>query len=113
MYRSAGRDPDVVSELFYNDCNSEDHAWAFERLTPFPVRPLTEPLHVPRLWTAPIPRNFILCKEDHSHPLEMGNYLMRALGVTNLLGMRSSHSPFLSRPAETAKSLDICAKKSV
>jgi hypothetical protein len=35
---------------------------------------------------------------------------MRVLGVTTCVGINTSHSPFISQPAETAKLLDICAR---
>jgi hypothetical protein len=35
---------------------------------------------------------------------------MERLGVTTSFGIASSHSPFISRPRETAELLDLCAR---
>jgi hypothetical protein len=35
---------------------------------------------------------------------------MRRLGLTTAVSIASSHSPFISRPADTAKLLDVCAQ---
>ena len=35
---------------------------------------------------------------------------MKRLGLTTCVSIVSSHSPFLSRPADTAKLLDLCAR---
>jgi pimeloyl-ACP methyl ester carboxylesterase len=101
---------EAAAKLFYHDCTPEDQAWAFEHLTPLPVAPAMEPFHLPRFWDEPIPRDFIVCTDDRSHPVAMDNQFMRRLGLTTALSIVSSHSPFLSRPAETAKLLDVCVR---
>jgi hypothetical protein len=35
---------------------------------------------------------------------------MSRLGLTTALSIISSHSPFISRPADLAKLLDVCAR---
>ncbi len=100
----------AANRLFYHDCAPEDQDWAWERLTPLPVGPTLEPFHAPRFWSAPIPRDFVIATEDRSHPLSLDNAFMRRLGLKTALSIVSSHSPFLSRPAETAHVLDCCAR---
>jgi pimeloyl-ACP methyl ester carboxylesterase len=107
---NAMTDREGTNLFFYHDCSPEDQAWAFEHLTPQPMEPLTTPIHIPRFWNSPIPRDFILCTDDRSHPLEYDIGFMRVLGVTTCVGINTSHSPFISQPAETAKLLDICAR---
>ena len=103
-------DKETVISLFYHDCSPADQAWALERITPQPLEPLTTPIHVPRFWDSPIPRNFILCTDDRSHPVQMDNGFMTSLGVSRCIGMKTSHSPFISQPEETARVLDLCAR---
>jgi hypothetical protein len=69
----------------------------------------SEPFHLPRFWSAPIPRDVIICTDDRSHRLEIDRDSLERLGVTLSFGIASSHSPFISRPADTAKLLDRCA----
>lgn len=103
-------DPQVAVSLFYHDCTPEDQAWALERLTPQPLEPLIAPIRVPRFWSSTIPRSFILCTDDRSHPIGMDNDFMAALGVSRCIGLRASHSPFISQPAGTAAAIDLCAR---
>ena len=101
--------PEAANKIFYHDCAPEDQAWAFDHLTPLPLAPVSEPFHLPNFWSAPIPRDYITCTDDFTHPLSMDNEFMRRLGLGTGLSIISSHSPFISRPADTAKLLDVCA----
>jgi pimeloyl-ACP methyl ester carboxylesterase len=101
--------PDVANAIFYHDCSAEDQAWAWDNLTPLPITPAMEPFVLPRFWATPIPRDFVVCTDDRSHTIADDNMFMRRLGLTTSLGITSSHSPFISRPADTAKLLDIAA----
>jgi pimeloyl-ACP methyl ester carboxylesterase len=102
--------PEAANALFYHDCTPEDQEWAWSHLTPLPIKPATEVFRLPRFWDAPIPRDFVICTDDRSHPIEMDNLFMGRLGLTSAFSIVSSHSPFISRPAETAKLLDRCAR---
>lgn len=88
-------------EFFYHDCDEATVRWAFSRLSPgispFP----NEKLHLPRLWHMQPLRSYILCRQDRSKPQTMSEDVIRRLGVEPLT-IDSSHSPFLSRPAELA-----------
>jgi pimeloyl-ACP methyl ester carboxylesterase len=88
-------------EFFYHDCDEQTVDWAFSRLSPgispFP----NEKLHLPRFWEAQLPRSYIRCLQDRSKPRAMSEEVIRRLGVEPLT-IDSSHSPFLSRPAELA-----------
>ena len=79
-------------------------------MTPLVVGPTLEIMDVPRFWDAPIPRDFIMCSDDFSHPVSSDNEFMRRLGLSACFSIRSSHSPFVSLPEETAKLLDLCAR---
>jgi len=75
-----------------------------------PLAPTLEPFNLPRFWNTPIVRDYILCSDDYSHPVALDNEFMKRLGLTTCVSIVSSHSPFLSRPADTAKLLDVCAR---
>jgi len=91
-------------QFFYHDCDDETVDWAFSKLSPgispFP----TERLRLKGLWDAQPARSYILCRRDKSKPLAMSEEVIRRLGVEPLV-IDSSHSPFLSRPAELAELL--------
>jgi hypothetical protein len=100
---------DAPNALFYHDCTPADREWAWEHLTPLPLAPAAEVFRLPNFWDVPIPRDFIVTTDDRSHPMALDNAFMARLGLTTAFGIASSHSPFISRPADTAKLLDRCA----
>jgi pimeloyl-ACP methyl ester carboxylesterase len=92
-------------DFFYHDCDEATADWAFDRLTPeTPGDTLTTTLSVPRFWAADLPRSFILCQQDRSQPRWQADVTIKRLGV-DALTIDTSHSPFLSRPAELAELL--------
>jgi len=101
--------PRAANALFYHDCSPEDQAWAWARLTPMPLAPSQEVFHLPTFWGSAIPRDFLLTTDDRSHSVAQDNAFMRRLGLSTALSIVSSHSPFVSMPAETAQLLDRCA----
>jgi len=103
----------AANALFYHDCSAMDQNWAWERLTPLPVAPSLEPFHLPRFWSTPIPRDFVITTDDRSHTVAMDNLFMKRLGRTTAYSIVSSHSPFLSRPVDTARVLETCTKGSL
>jgi pimeloyl-ACP methyl ester carboxylesterase len=100
----------AANKLFYHDCSKEDQDFAWEKLQPQPIGPALEPFNMPNFWKAPIPKDFIITTDDYSHPVAMDNFFMQRIGLTSAFSIVSSHSPFLSRPAETAKVLDACSR---
>lgn len=101
---------EAANKLFYHDCRPKDQDWAWEHLTPLPVSMATERFFLPNFWNSSIPRDLIVSTEDHSHPVAMDNVFMRRLGLSSAFSIVSSHSPFISCPAETAKVLNACAR---
>lgn len=92
-------------KYFYHDCDEQTARWAFERLCPERFGETTVmPVSVPRFWAANLPRSFILCLQDRSMPRWLADTVIHRLGVEPLT-IDTSHSPFLSRPAELAELL--------
>ncbi len=52
--------PRAANRVFYHDCDPDDQAWAFSRLTPLPLAPTLEPFVLSRFRDARIPRDYIL-----------------------------------------------------
>jgi pimeloyl-ACP methyl ester carboxylesterase len=97
-------DRDGAHATFYNDCDEDLVDWAAERLLPQPLAPVIEPISVPNFWAADLPRSYVLCLRDNAWPLRVGQLQARRMGVEPLV-MDSSHSPFMSQPAELAQLL--------
>jgi len=92
-------------KYFYHDCDERTARWAFERLCPERFADTaTTPVSVPRFWAADLPRSYIRCLQDRSKPRWLSDVVTVRLGVEPLT-IDSSHSPFLSRPAELAELL--------
>ena len=104
-------DFESVVEMFYHDCTPADQRWAFERLLPQPLAPAVEPIHVPNFWQSSIPRNMLFGLADRGHPQALITQGMSQLGLTIAVGINTSHSPFISRPNETARLLDLCVQR--
>ncbi|KHK92615.1 alpha/beta fold hydrolase [Novosphingobium malaysiense] len=88
--------------FFYHDCDEQTARRAFERLTPAPVGFIQEPVHLSRFWHADLPRSYIRCLQDRAAPAWLSAQAAERLGVEPLT-IDASHSPFLSRPRETAE----------
>lgn len=102
------RDVESTAEYFCHDCSAADQRWAFEHLTPQPLAPQAEPIHLARFWESTVPRSYIACAQDHLFSPEIDRRLMDRLGVESPVVVNTSHSPFLSRPAELADALELC-----
>jgi pimeloyl-ACP methyl ester carboxylesterase len=90
---------------FYHDCDETTARWAFAQLTPeIAGDTATTPVSVPHFWSAEPRRSFIRCEQDRSQPRWLADVTARRLGVEPL-PIDTSHSPFLSRPAELAELL--------
>jgi len=93
---------DGARQLFFHDCDDATVEWAFERLGPERAgETSTEPVSLPHLWAADLPRSYIRCLQDRAKPVWLSDLVADRLGVAPLT-IDASHSPFLSRPAELA-----------
>jgi pimeloyl-ACP methyl ester carboxylesterase len=98
-------------ETFFHDCPDDVVDWAVERLTPQQLTPTRETVSIPRFWDAELSRSYIRCLQDRAWHRRVCDLQSRRLGVEPLT-IDSSHSPFLSRPAELAALL-VCAVDTV
>jgi pimeloyl-ACP methyl ester carboxylesterase len=96
---------DGAWEYFYHDCDEQTARWAFQRLCPERFGDTTTtPVSVPGFWDADLPRSYIRCLQDRSKPRWLSDVVATRLGVQPLT-IDTSHSPFLSRPADLAELL--------
>jgi pimeloyl-ACP methyl ester carboxylesterase len=91
-------------DFFYQDCDETTAKWAFDRLSPAPTEYIQELVSFPNFWKANLPRSYILCLRDRAAPRWLSDIATHRLGVVPLT-IDASHSPFLSRPRETAELL--------
>lgn len=93
-----------AARLFYHDCDPSTIEWAYQHVTPQRVTPMLTPVHIPAWWASDMPRSYIVCEEDHLIEPPLARLFATRLGVQPL-SINASHSPFLSRPRETAATL--------
>ncbi|HEY2055643.1 MAG TPA: alpha/beta hydrolase [Solirubrobacterales bacterium] len=96
---TVGVDPDLVRELFLQDCDEATAEEAIARLTRQSVVPFTQP---PRqiAWRQK-PATYFVCTEDLATPAEVQRRRVKE-GV-RLVEFQAGHHPFLSRPAAFAE----------
>jgi pimeloyl-ACP methyl ester carboxylesterase len=94
-------DPDMVRELFLQDCDETTTEQALGRLTRQSLTPFTQP---PRqiAWQQK-PATYFVCTEDLATPPEVQRRRVRA--NTRLVEFNAGHHPFLARPDAFAESI--------
>jgi pimeloyl-ACP methyl ester carboxylesterase len=92
-------------ERFYGDVAREDVERTLARLVPQTVKSFNEEL-TGAAWRT-IPSTFLVCEEDRAIPAAMQEAM--AAQATTVRRIRSSHSPFLSMPAELAQQITAAA----
>jgi pimeloyl-ACP methyl ester carboxylesterase len=94
---------DDAIAVWYDDCTSEDAAWAVARLRPQSRRPLTEAGPLDR-WPD-VPVSVVLARDDRCVNMEWALAAATARTGEAPTLVAGGHSPFLSRPAELAEVL--------
>jgi pimeloyl-ACP methyl ester carboxylesterase len=98
---TVGVDPEMVRELFLQDCDEATTEQALSRLTRQSLTPFTQP---PRqiAWQH-TPATYFVCTDDLAIPAEVQR--RRARAGTRLVEFDAGHHPFLSRPDAFAESI--------
>jgi hypothetical protein len=95
-------DLDLTADVFYGDCDPATQQWATSQLKAQSISAFGEPVVRPA-WKS-IRSTYVVCTNDMamSPELQRGVFAPRA---TETVELDSSHSPFVSRPAELAELL--------
>ncbi len=96
-----GVDPDLIRELFLQDCDEATTEAALARLTRQSLTPFTQP---PRqiAWQRK-PATYFVCTEDLATPAEVQR--RRVKESARAVEFQAGHHPFLSRPEAFAESI--------
>jgi pimeloyl-ACP methyl ester carboxylesterase len=97
---------DRAREVFYADCSDADAAWAIDQLAPEPLippAPATPPASVAS--TDHIPRVYIETLRDKALGATTQKRMYTAMPCQHVYALPTSHSPFLSAPAQLAACL--------
>ncbi|MFD4319126.1 alpha/beta fold hydrolase [Streptomyces sp. NPDC058548] len=99
--------PENPVPLFYGDVDRAEAEAAVARLVPHSTKSLVDPLT--RAGWHTVPSTYIVCEDDRALLVESQELMAARSGTVHR--MASSHSPFLSRPAELAALLTETAAK--
>lgn len=88
-----------TEEVLYGDCAPDVAAAAAARLTRQSVAAIATPQSAPA-WRG-VPSTYVVCEQDRAVPPAAQEAMSARAGTVHRL--RSSHSPFLSRPDEVAE----------
>jgi pimeloyl-ACP methyl ester carboxylesterase len=93
--------PEMAGDVLYADCTAAESAWATSLLVrQRPGHGRGVPEHI--AWDS-TETTYILCEEDKALDPGLQKRMARRCGTT--VSMASSHSPFISRPAELAETV--------
>ena len=98
---TVGVRPDLIRNLFLQDCDESTTEEALARLTRQSLTPFTQP---PRkiAWQQK-PATYVVCTEDLATPAEVQR--QRVKETARLVEFQAGHHPFLSRPEAFASSI--------
>ncbi len=91
-------DPDHVAAALYGCCDPATIAAAVPRLTAQPVATMMQQLGASAVGT--MPSTYVRCTLDGAVPLQQQDHM--AMRCDHVVTLETDHSPFLSRPEETA-----------
>lgn len=96
---------DKAKEIFYADCSDEDVERAKKLLGPEPLGPRAEPVRITDQRFGRVPRVYIDCLQGNVFTPSFKKNMYTAIPCKKVYTMNTSHSPFLSAPAELARIL--------
>jgi pimeloyl-ACP methyl ester carboxylesterase len=96
-------DRELTDRAFLDDCSDSVAEWAFSRLRPQAFGRYVEPCALDELPS--VAATSVICTEDRVVNVQWQRRIAQRLGA-DVVEMRGSHSPYLSRPAELADVLD-------
>lgn len=103
-------DPELARQILYADCDDSVVAEAVAHLRPQAQTPYFAPCPLDSY--PDTPSTYIACRDDQLVSPSWGRSFARDRLGAELIDLPGSHSPFLSRPAELAATLDSIAQGS-
>ncbi len=100
-------EPERVVELFFHDCAPDVAARAAAQLLPMTMAAMTANART-AAWRER-PSTYVVCTDDRALPVSLQRSCADRIGT--VVEMPTSHSPFLSRPAELARMLTALAAR--
>ena len=96
---------EATAAAVYNDCTSEQTAWAVARRRPQAVAPYVTPVEVDEATLASIPRYFMLTARDQAMMPALQRRMIREHPCERVFELDADHAPFLSATDELVQTL--------
>ena len=94
---------DLLKIAFYGDCCDHDVVVASKNLVQIsPYAPFITPTKTTANAYGSVRKSYIECLQDRAIPIEIQRQMQSDFGELEVVSMDTSHSPFLSAPAELA-----------
>jgi len=87
---------EATAAAIYNDCTSEQTAWAVARRRPQAVAPYATPVDVDETVLATIPRSYVLTTRDASLAPALQRRMIREHPCERVIELDADHAPYLS-----------------
>lgn len=92
-------------QTFMHDAPHAVAAWAAPQFRPQAIAPIVTPVQVSQARYGAVPKSYIVCTRDRAIDPVLQRVMAARSGCGRVKELDSSHSPFLSRPTETAELL--------
>lgn len=109
--QSLPMDPEVWAQHFMNGAAPEVAAAVVGRLVPAPFGWVSEPITLPRFWTAGLPSAYVFLQDDESVPRELYQQMAARLGEPRIVECEGPHEAMLTHPEEVARALVPAARE--
>jgi pimeloyl-ACP methyl ester carboxylesterase len=97
---------EATRDAIYNDCTSEQTAWAVARRRPQAVAPYATPVRIDDEVLSSIPRSFVLTTRDRSMTPALQRRMIREHPCERVIELDADHAPYLSATNELVAALD-------
>lgn len=96
---------EATARVIYNDCTSEQAAWAAAKRRPQAVAPYTTPVEIDDAKLASIPRSYVLTERDQALSPALQRRMIREHPCEHVFELAADHAPYLSATDELVTAL--------
>jgi pimeloyl-ACP methyl ester carboxylesterase len=96
---------EATAKVIYNDCTSDQVAWAVGKRRPQAVAPYTTPVAIDDAKVGSIPRYYVLTARDLAMPPALQRRMIREHPCERVFELEADHAPYLSATDELVAAL--------
>ena len=96
---------EATAKAIYNDCTSDQVAWAVAKRRPQAVAPYTTPVEIDDDKLASIPRSYVLTERDQALSPALQRRMIREHPCEHVFELAADHAPYLSATDELVSAL--------